>query len=273
MSDRRLRGGAPEARPGGGQPPAGRLAPGQRWLLRAITARRAPADLAPLARIAVPARTGLEVYRNAYRVRLHDCLADDFPAVQSLLGADRFAALAAAVIAGDPPRDATLNRYGRALVRHLAHGPAADRLAADLARLEWALVEAIHAPLAQPLDPAALAAIPPQRWAGLRLVRAPSLRLVASRFPIDGCYRQHLRGERVVAPAPDPEVVAVVRGSDGLQRRIFAPGPGRLVARLARGAALGPALAACRLDPEAVRAALAAAMAHGCFTAIDLETT
>lgn len=250
------------------------LALSQRWLLHAITDRRAPAGLARLGGARVPAGIGLGIYRHAYRARLVESLGDDFPALRSLLGGEVFDALAARIIAALPPRESTLNRYGRRLPAWLRRHPGATRhgrLALDLARLEWALVEAIHAPLAIAVDPAALAAVPAAGWATARLRPAPSLRLVASRWPVDGCYRQHLRGETVTAPAPDPEVVAVVRQADGLARRAFSVPAGRLVGRLARGVPLGEALASCRLEPAAVREVLAAAWAHGCFTTIDLE--
>lgn len=254
--------------------PARALDGQQRWLLRAITASRAPADLSRLG-CGAGAVVGLGVYRHAYRARLVECLEDDFPALRSLLGAEAFVRLAGRVIDRDPPSEPTLNRYGRRLAALLRREPRATvhgTLARDLARLEWALVEAIHAPLAPALDPARLAALPPPAWAGLRLIAAPSLRLVASAFPIDGCYRQHLRGEAVTAPARDPEVVAVVRRGDGLHRRIFAPAAGRLLGSLARGRTLGSALAACPLAPAAVREVLAIALAHGCFAAIRTES-
>ena len=238
------------------------------WLVGSITARRAPSP-SRLRDIAITAATGLDIYRHAYRARLLECLADDFPALRALLGVQGFEALAADVIDTRPPRDATLNRYGRQLVVHLrAHPEAthAGRAALDLARLEWALVEAIHAPLAPALSGDALGALPPTAWAGLRLVAVPSLRVITSRWPIDLCYSQHLRGETPAMPAPDPEHVLVLRRDDGLHRLALVPERGRLVAALARGLALGSALARSRLDAAGVRDALAAAVAAGCFT-------
>lgn len=240
------------------------------WLVGAITTPRAPRP-ARLRDIAISAETGLGIYRHAYRARLVECLADDFPALRALLGPAAFDELAGAVIAARPPRDATLNRYGRQLVVHLRAHPAAGRPALDLARLEWALVEAIHAPLAPALAADALAGLPPQAWAGLRLGAVPSLRVVTSRWQIDLLYRQHLRGETPVVAAPDGECVLVLRREDGLHRLALVPERGRLVAALARGLPLGEALARSRLDPAAVRDALAAAVAAGCFTSCIME--
>jgi hypothetical protein len=247
------------------------LASAERWLLRAVTAPARPRDLGRLGRAAVPAQVGLDIYRNAYRSRLVDCLADDFPALRSLLGAETFATVAERIIRATPPTEATLNRFGRRMVAYLRGHPqatACGRLALDLARLEWAIIEAIHAPLGPTLEPAAFASIPADGWQHVQLQAAPSLRLIASRWPVDACYRQYLSGADIVAPGLASEVVAVVRCAAGLERRRFSPGAGRLIVRLARGRPLGDALAGCRLDGEAVGLVLRDATSLGCFSAI-----
>ncbi len=245
------------------------LAIAERWLLRAITDGPAPRSLSRLGDTRVSVATGLNIYRNAYRSRLIECLADDFAALRRLLGDDPFTDLANTVITELPPSDATLNSFGKRLVTVLRRRPSLTihgRLALDLARLEWALVEAIHAPLARVIDPAVFSAIPADGWARVRLRGAPSLRLIASRWPIDGCYRQYLRDAPVVAPQPSAEVVVIVRRAEGIERRTFIPAAGRLIARLARGVALGPALDGFRQPAETVAMILRQATELGCFT-------
>lgn len=241
------------------------LAARQSWLVQAITAPVSPATTRHLDDIAISAGQGLAIYRHAFRARLEECLADDFPALRALLGETAFASLARRVIAAHPPREATLNRYGRRLVHVLRREPGP---ACDLARLEWALVEAIHAPLAAPLAPGALAALAPTAWAGLRLQAAPSLRVVVSRWAVDVCYRQHLRGDAVTPPPAGGQGVLVLRRRDGMQRLAVTPRAARLVAALARGRPLAAALVACRLPPQEVQQAMAEACSAGCFTGI-----
>ena len=244
------------------------------WLVGSITAAHAPRPTL-LRDVAISAQTGLGIYRHAYRSRLLECLADDFPALRALLGTTGFDLLAGDVITACPPRESTLNRYGRQFVAHLRAHPGstpAGRIALDLARLEWALVEAIHAPLAPMMAADALARLPPQAWADLRLGAVPSLRIITSRWPIDRLYRQHLCGEQPTIPAADAECVVVLRQPDGLHRLALVPERGRLIAALARGLSLGQALARTRLDAGGVRDALAAAVAAGCFTSCTTET-
>lgn len=89
-----------------------------------------------------------------------------------------------------PSRGSSLRDVGGSLAAYLAHGPLADTFrrrcahAADLARFEWALVEAFDAADAPVLARDVLAALPPARWAELRFAFAPALRLLALGHPV-----------------------------------------------------------------------------------------
>ena len=246
----------------------------QSWLVKVISSTRSTQHLGRLGGAAIPAEKGLGIYRHAYRARLHECLLDDFPAVASLLGEKAFATLTEAVISELPPRDATLNRYGQRLVTWLRRYHAnieCGVFARDIARLEWALVEAIHAPLAPPLDAAALAAVSPRRWSRLVLVPLPTLRRIASRWPIDLCYRQCLRGETVTVPTPDSGTVLVLRDSDGLRRRVIDPGTARLLGLLVRRVPLGVAISDCGLDAASIQTACSTLITSACFTRLEFS--
>lgn len=69
---------------------------------------------------------------------------------------------------------------------------------ADVARLEAARTEAYHAAEAKALDPLDLADIPPVAWAGARVALHPSVRTVASAWPVASIWRAH-RDERLDA--------------------------------------------------------------------------
>jgi hypothetical protein len=249
--------------------PSTRLERAERWLLGAITAPSMPTGLRPLGGAAVPATVGLGIYRHAYRARLSDCLVDDFPAVRGLVGETAFATIVERVIDEHPPTDATLNRYGRRLPRWIAthlsavpHGP----IARDLARLEWALCEAIHEPLAKPVSPDDLAGIAPDAWADLRFARVPSLRLIRAVADVDLPYRLHLRGEPVCAPPRAAAMIVVLRRQDGLERHVLPPGPGRLLRSLAKGQTLGMAITAAGIPADGLAAACAAVIRTGALT-------
>jgi hypothetical protein len=227
------------------------LARRQAWLLNAITEPEAPKRLGSvLGGAAVPSAIGLEVYRHAYRARLRDCLADDFSAVQFLLGAAAFAELADRFIADVPPHESTLNGYGAGFPDWLrtADDVRQRRRLLDLARLEWALVEAIHAPRGARLTVAALGRIAPDAWATTRLVPTPTLRLIRCTYAANADYEAYRAQRAIPAAVRRSNVVLVLRTARGLRRLSLEPAEGKLLIRLASGISLGRALAGVAPD-------------------------
>ena len=249
-----------------------RLAADQQWLVRAISIPRTPTTAKRLGGAQVPAENGLGIYRHAYRARLRECLADDYPVLAGLLGREAFQELADTVIARLPPQEATLNRYGRCLVQLLAREPGLTRfglLARDLARLEWALVEAIHARAEPSVTASDLGRIAADAWPTVRFRPVASLRRVASAWAIDTCMRQHFRDQPITVPEREPGTVMVLRTAEGLQRRSLTPRTARMLARLVRGRPFGEAVAIPGFTPEALQAACATLISAGCFAAIE----
>jgi hypothetical protein len=129
---------------------------------------------APLARwIAgdeADAERRLHIYRHAYRARLAQALAENFPMLARLMGDEWWRRLAGGYLDAHPSRRYSIRWYGEHLPDWLDTaalfecGPAL----ADLARLEWALGLAFDAPDDAPLSREALAHLPPERWPGLR---------------------------------------------------------------------------------------------------------
>jgi len=97
----------------------------------------------------------LEIYNRQYWFRVLSNFADDFPGLCAALGEKRFDALAVAYLADNPSTSYTLRNLGSNLVGWLRDNPkwAGKRydLVLDIARLEWAYVEAFdnaeHRPL------------------------------------------------------------------------------------------------------------------------------
>lgn len=259
------------------------LARRQEWLFDAITGDAAPARINRiLGGAAVPADIGLEVYRHAYRARLRDCLADDFAAVQQVVGEASFAVLADAYINEIPPSASTLNRYGSQFPAWLRQ--ALPRLTlelnlrlpqrthvVELADLEWALVEAIHAPAVISVTRSALAKLPPGGWAEVRLVPVPSLRVVRCTWSINATYAAFL-SQRIPSSKPQRHsgAVVVLRRAAGLRRHELNSVEARLMAKLCAGAPLGRALAGIAPEHAAtVQAAFSNWLACGFFSGLQ----
>jgi hypothetical protein len=151
----------------------------------------------------------LAVYRNTVMGSLVAVLGHAHPTLCRTLGDERFTTLACRFAAEAPPRLPMLWSYGTGFADWLDGPDAVDgsqAWASDLARLDWAMHEALFAADAEPLDLARLAAIPPEQAGSLRLVPHPSLRLVRSGWNIHALWK----GGGAV-PAPEPEAVLVGR--------------------------------------------------------------
>jgi len=135
-----------------------------------------------------PAGSGrrFDAHRNNRAVSLIEALEASFPVVRRLVGNDFFRAAAKAYIRRHPPRTPVLLLYGETFGAFLEGFEPARGVAylGDVARLEWARLNAFHAADAEPLSLARLAEVPQERLADLRFTLHPSLQLLASRWPV-----------------------------------------------------------------------------------------
>ena len=118
----------------------------------------------------VPVATLLGIYAEAYRSRLAEALASNYPVLAKSLGESEFSALASEYIAAHDSPFYSIRYYGDELAKFLAtreHYAAAPVLA-ELAQWEWAMTSVFDAADAAPLAAQTLARIPPARWAQLR---------------------------------------------------------------------------------------------------------
>jgi len=130
------------------------------------------------------ARDRLEIYANAYRARLREALAADYPVLAQVLGDHAFTELSAAYVDAYPSTSFTLRGFGARLAAFVeSDAEFVDRaFVAELASFEWALAEAFDAPDAAVVTVAELATVAVETWPSLEIVPHPSVRLVDVRF-------------------------------------------------------------------------------------------
>jgi hypothetical protein len=135
----------------------------------------------------LPAGRRLAIHRHHVRDSLVTALAATFPTVQAVVGVDFFRGVVRAFIDRSPPTQPVLSEYGADFADFIAgHGPAHDLpYLADVARLDWALNLAFHAPADGRVTAADLAALPAERLPSVRLALAPGTVLIASPYPLD----------------------------------------------------------------------------------------
>lgn len=124
------------------------------------------------------ARQRLEVYAEAYRLRLIEVLADDYPALKAITGDGRFTALGEAYIAAHPSTHFNARWFGAALPAFLAAQAPWSRepALAELAQLEWAMTLVFDQADEPVAGVEAAAAIAPQAWGGMRVTATAAQR-------------------------------------------------------------------------------------------------
>lgn len=127
----------------------------------------------------------LEIYNRQYWFRVLGALADDFPALAAVVGAQAFDRISIAYLTAHPSRSFSLRNLGSHLAEWLAANPVyagrRHRLAVDVARVEWAFVEAFDSAHRAPLTHEQIATLD----AGSRLALQPHVRLIALEYPAD----------------------------------------------------------------------------------------
>ncbi len=137
-------------------------------------------------KLAVCERLG--IYQRAYRSRLVEALGKDYPALHALLGEEGFTSLCHAYIDVHPSRSFSLRWLGENMASFLSDVDYPSHLP-ELARFEWALVEAFDAADAVVAKEAELATIPAPQWPALKLRFSPSAQILSCRWNVPALWR------------------------------------------------------------------------------------
>ena len=184
----------------------------------------------------------LEVYRGNLRANLHDALAQAYPVVRRLVGEAFFREAAGRYAAAHPSTSGDLHAYGARLASFLeGYAPARglDYLP-DVARLEWAVAAAFHAADGEALDYAGLGAIAPADLERVRLCLHPSVRLLASPYPVAAIWEANQPGrDGTPGRAEGADRAAVYREGFEVRVRPVGESSWRFLQALASGASLG----------------------------------
>ena len=120
----------------------------------------------------------LGAYYNAYRIRLIDCLAVDYQALEKYLGRRAFEDLALDYLARFPSTDPSVRWFGRNLPRYLrdCYQGAEREFLLELASYEWAKSSVFDAADSESLvEPGEIAQLPPEEWPALSFDFQPAV--------------------------------------------------------------------------------------------------
>ncbi len=214
----------------------------------------------------------LEIYNRQYWYRIKDCFFEDYIGLQAILGERRFGRMALAYLTECPSRSFTLRNLGGGLIRFLEANPRwikpLEQTALDMARLEWAHIEAFDNESKPRLHVDSLGGADP---AALYLKLQPHLTLLRLGCELDVFLirlkrNQGLRGEASNAMRPGragarrsrarhlrskPIFLAVHRHEETVYYKRLKPAQFRLLSAIQSGASLSEACESPAGFPEA----------------------
>jgi hypothetical protein len=190
----------------------------------------------------------LGIYRNTFASVLTNALKLSYPAVHRLVAAECFDGAARFFMEEQPPHYANLDDYGAGFPEFLARFDPVAALAylPDVARLEWAVARALHAPDAEPLDIGRLAALTEDEQAHVRFAPHPAVALMRADHPADSIWRAVLAQDdaalAAIDPASGPVWLLVQRTESGVEATRLSEAAWRFTEALFAGRPLHSAL-------------------------------
>lgn len=214
----------------------------------------------------------LAIYHHGYFSRLEECLADDYPALKYALGDEAFSELCRDYVNAHPSSEPNLNGYGRALAGFIRE-PDLNTASffSELAQLEWASVEVLHALAPEPMSAQALPSIPPEALPSVCFKASEALRLFAFEYPANAYLQAFYEDRSPNIPGPEASSVAVARSGYTIWRFDLNRAKFALLSRLTRGVPLGAALDGIEAGAIEVQAWFSEWAKYGLFAGIRFD--
>lgn len=209
------------------------------------------------------------VYHDAYRLRLEECLAADFPLTRRALGEEPFRSAAWAYVERHPSRYRNVGEIGQHFPGFLAERSGVAPWLADLARYEWLQAESFQEADDAPLDRTALADWTPEDWARARIRLGNAVRLQRAPWPLLAIAEAIAAGERPRSEPADCRLL-IYRHELCVYVAELPPAPYRCLELLGAGETLGDAVASAgEGETDEVMGCFAAWAENGVIAAIS----
>ena len=152
-------------------------------------------------------RSRLDIYYNAYRLRLAEALATDYEILKAYIGDELFDAIVHDYVEAHPSVFRNVRWFGGRVADFLRDAPrySGQPILADLARFEWTLGLAFDAADSAALRFEDVSAVPPEAWAELRLAPQPALHVVELRTNAVAVWNELKNADRGIAPETLPQ--------------------------------------------------------------------
>lgn len=258
-----------------------KLADLQNWMQGVVLDLSSPTPEAVFARVrsgaGLAADLRVQIYARSYRLRLLECLRQEYPILEALVGPTVFELFAHGYATAHPSQSYTLYDFGRGFADYLdavrprgAAFDAIEAIPAALARIERAKAQAGRArgvevaersaPGPGPFDPFLATVLGFQRSG--RFARPDSLHLLALPFDFTPTMDSMERGQGAISPLFEPSFVAVSRARYRVEYHRLEGWQYAWIANLPDGHGPPTGVPQAQLDPR-VQAWLPFALAHG----------
>ncbi|MEM7665110.1 MAG: DNA-binding domain-containing protein [Pseudomonadota bacterium] len=212
---------------------------------------------------------GMAVYRGNYRSALMDALADTFERTKAYVGEQAFSQASAHHAIANPPASWTIDEAGAGFDATCAELFGDNPEVAEIAWLEWAMLDLATAPDSEPLDPAGFGARTAQfgdeDWMGLRLEFQPRAMSRIVHHDLTALWTV-LGDENEPRPdpsLPEPQGCLVWREGERPTFILVEPGNAHAFAAMQGGASYGDVIALLAGDAPDDQAVQNAAMRAG----------
>ncbi len=193
----------------------------------------------------------LAVYTNAYRYRLHDTTAEDYPVLKTYLGDNPFDELITNFVETVRSNHFNIGRFAAKLPDFVATQAGLDVFARELCILETAIAQLTDPQETEALTPEHLAGMTPETLMEAILHPREALQMFAFKWAVNDYYRAIKEDRAALAPTPPerrPTYLAVFRHEDTVWRMELAGQEYALLEQLFAGVPVGTALAALEAD-------------------------
>lgn len=186
----------------------------------------------------------LQVYINAYRLRLDEIVAEDFPVLKNALGKAAFDTLIRNYVEATPSTTFDAAKYPDAFPDFVKKAHPQNVFIHEISILENAVAQIMHWPETPALTPEHLSGITPETLLEQVLYPRTALQLFAFTYPVNRYYANVMEEKNPPLPAPENSYLAVFRHQDAVWRLPLDAAEYSLLQQLFAGSPIGTALEA-----------------------------
>ena len=184
----------------------------------------------------------LGVYINAYRFRLNDVVAEDYPVLKACLGEKRFNQLIWDFVNSETSTHFNIGRFALKLPGFMNACLPEDLFAQELCQLETAIAQLTDPEETAPLTPEDLTGMTPETLMESVLYPRKALQLFAFAHPVNAYYRAAMEESFLKKPHQKASYLAVFRHEDAVWRMDLEAQEYTLLKILFSGKTIGEAL-------------------------------